>query len=376
MTDIILKFTLQNHHMKQLYALSLAIAINAALIAQTSSQTFVYTGTAQLFTVPPCVDSLDFFVNGAEGSMDGGNLGLPGKGGEVSGRLNVTPGEVLYLFVGGAGAAPVGGFNGGGNGGTSTNGPAGGGGGGASDIRQNGPSINNRVAVAGGGGGCGGYNGVGGGSGGNLVAGMGTTGAGIGGFPGTQTLGGAGGAGAGACGVAGTTGVLATGGAGGNVTCGNGFGGGGAGGGGYYGGGGGGGAASLFCCPDWSGGGGGGSSYTAASASGVVHAGGSWGGNGEITLMWIPCPTSVSENDLQRTIHVYPNPVTNTITISIPGISGTMNVTLTDVSGKEILKAELNSRIFKMDASFLQQGFYFLVFEDENGQVVRKIIKQ
>lgn len=123
---------------------------------------FEYTGTEQAFTVPLGVKHIMVAVKGASG---GGNCGgcQPGKGGLVRATVSVTPGETLYIFVGGAGGDRTGGFNGGGVGGKGQVG--GGGGGGASDIREGGDGLINRVVVAAGGGGSGepGISGYGGG---------------------------------------------------------------------------------------------------------------------------------------------------------------------------------------------------------------------
>jgi hypothetical protein len=97
-----------------------------------------------------------------------------GEGGEAKARIAVTPGETLWVFVGGEGedTEPVpatdeyvlageGGFNGGGDGGPGgvdpgdeENGDGAAGGGGASDVRQGGSDLDHRVVVAGGGGGA------------------------------------------------------------------------------------------------------------------------------------------------------------------------------------------------------------------------------
>ena len=89
-------------------------------------------------------------------------VGAVGHGAEVSGDLTVTPGDTLYVEVGGAptvggncfsGVACVGGFNGGGSS------RSGGGGGGASDVREvprdQSGSLSSRLIVAAGGGGSG-----------------------------------------------------------------------------------------------------------------------------------------------------------------------------------------------------------------------------
>ena len=129
----------------------------------TTTCTFGPTGAEDTFQVPGGVSSVHVVATGAPGAV--GQLGgTAGLGAEVSGELTVTPGQTLYVNVGGAptnvaagtcfgGVACVGGFNGGGSS------AAGGGGGGASDVRtvsrnQSG-SLESRLIVAGGGGGSG-----------------------------------------------------------------------------------------------------------------------------------------------------------------------------------------------------------------------------
>ena len=124
---------------------------------------FEYTGAVQTWTVPSDVTSVHLNVSGAQGGDGFGSSGAMtegGYGGIVNGNLAVTPGQVLYIYVGGEGQTVTsgtlsgGGWNGGGNSrGFTTNGR--GGGGGASDVRVGGTSLNDRVIVgAGGGGGC------------------------------------------------------------------------------------------------------------------------------------------------------------------------------------------------------------------------------
>jgi hypothetical protein len=100
-------------------------------------KTINYTGGAQHFTVPSGVRNLDIVARGAAGA---GNP--PARGGRVHATIPVTPGEKLWVFVGGAASGQIGGFNGGANGGpygyASCPGCSGYGGGGASDVRQGG----------------------------------------------------------------------------------------------------------------------------------------------------------------------------------------------------------------------------------------------
>jgi hypothetical protein len=234
--------------------------------------TFSYTGAAELWEVPFGVTSATFDVDGAAGSAGsaGPTFGAGGLGGRASATIAVTPGQVLQINVGGAGALPGGGFNGGATAGIGVATASGGGGGGASDVRNGAYALADRLIVGGGGGGGG--NSLGapgppdGGVGGGLVGGDGL---GTGAFPfpghgGTQTQGGTSGGGAS------VNGSLGAGGAGscdGPIQCGGG------GGGGLYGGGGSGG----------SGGGGGGSGYGPA---GVVFQSGVRSGNGQVTVTY------------------------------------------------------------------------------------------
>ena len=232
--------------------------------AQATTQAFSYTGAEQTFTVPAGVTSLEVAAIGGHG---GSAAGAGGAAAQVTGTIHVTPGETLYVEVGGNGQN--GNPDGGGIGGGGFNGGAAGGagGGGASDVRTSpraqGLSPDDRMLVAGGGGGSGQNGGCVGGAGGAAEqAGEAGSCQNEGGGAGTQSSGVAGGTIG--CGF-GQAGQLEMGGVGG----GNGFNGetcnldtGGGGGGGYFGGGGGSGASAAS-----SGGGGGGSSLVPTGGS-------------------------------------------------------------------------------------------------------------
>ncbi|HYV95611.1 MAG TPA: glycine-rich protein [Chitinophagales bacterium] len=339
--------------------------------ATSQTTTFDYTGDVQVYIVPDGVCNLEVDVQAAEGSKDGGSLGIPGKGARVTGTLPVVPGQTVLVYVGGMGTDTSGGFNGGGHGGSATlsNGPAGGGGGGASDIRFD--SV--RMIVAGGGGGCGGYTGTAGGDGGCTAGFQGETGAGLGGGGGTQLNGGDGGTGAGYCGYAGASGMWNFGGKGGDVDCGTGFGAGGGGGGGYYGGGGGGGAAYLFCCPDWSGGGGGGSSYTDASVVDAVCTSGYKSGNGQITITEIVC-TGIT-GDLQMSVRIYPALFSDFIVVETYSVTSS-EWTMLNAFGETINQGIILSQELKINTRALSTGVYFVQIKSADGMTVRKIVKE
>jgi hypothetical protein len=223
--------------------------------AVAQATVFSYTGAEQSYTVPAGVSSLSLTAIGAPGGgpLSGGLAA--GRAALVSGIVNVAPGQVVFVEVGGSGGSPVGGFNGGGDSGT-RNGISVYGGGGASDVRAL-PmsagviSLNSRLIVAAGGGGSG-YPAARGGDAG--AAGGSAPNSSVGGGAGTQTAGGAGGCDSLQLGC-GTDGSLGSGGTGGSSGDGAQAREGAGGGGGLYGGGGGGGVSDGAV-----GGGGGGSS--------------------------------------------------------------------------------------------------------------------
>jgi hypothetical protein len=233
---------------------------------------FGYTGGQQTFVVPAGVTSVTIEAWGAQGGD-----GTGGLGGYSTGTLSVSPGQTLFIYVGGQGATnQSGGFNGGGTGGVDTNpsGTNGSGGGGASDVRAGGNGLGNRVIIAGGGGGRAptgaGANG-GGASGLDAVDYI----TGFGGHGGTQSAGG---------GVHTDRNATSGGyGYGGNGSTNYNAWGGGGGGGGFYGGGGG--TSTVDHGSGYSGGGGGGSSYTGGVTSGSTTSG-SRSGNGQIKITY------------------------------------------------------------------------------------------
>jgi hypothetical protein len=116
---------------------------------------FVYTGAIQQFIVPNRVTAIQVNAIGAKGGTGGG--GQPGgAGANITTTLNVTPGQILYIVVGGfPGQSATAKYGFGGNGGTDNSGTGyGGAGGGLSGVFSAGaPTTANALVVAGGGGG-------------------------------------------------------------------------------------------------------------------------------------------------------------------------------------------------------------------------------
>lgn len=144
--------------MKSFSTWGFALLSCAATSAFAQAVNFSYTGAQQTWVVPAGVTQVSVQVWGAQGGSsydcDPAIQEDGGLGGMAQGTLNVTPGQTLYIYVGGKPTDPgnvtpkPGGFNGGGDGGE-----YGAGGGGASDIRVGGTALTDRVVVAGGGGG-------------------------------------------------------------------------------------------------------------------------------------------------------------------------------------------------------------------------------
>lgn len=130
---------------------------------------YVFTGATQSFLVPDQVTELIIECWGAwgfgESTTSHQAMYSGGPPQYVKGTINVTPGDVYIVSVGGSPLdtdAQTGGWNGGGNGGDSGTANsanfqfgAAGGGGGATDIRFGGSALANRILVAAGGGGAG-----------------------------------------------------------------------------------------------------------------------------------------------------------------------------------------------------------------------------
>lgn len=113
---------------------------------------FVYTGALQQFIVPNRVTAIQVKSIGAKGGT-GARGQVGGAGANITTTLNVTPGQVLYIVVGGfSGQSATAKYGFGGNGGSGTN--YGGAGGGLSGVFSSAtPAIANALVIAGGGGG-------------------------------------------------------------------------------------------------------------------------------------------------------------------------------------------------------------------------------
>ncbi len=138
---------------------------------------YQYTGAIQQFIVPNRVTSIQVNAIGAMGGTGGGGQ-KGGAGANITTTINVTPGQVLYIVVGGyPGQSATAKYGFAGNGGLASGGTAyGGAGGGLSGVfTSNSPANTNALVIAGGGGGGSGTGGTTGYNGGAALNSNGTT---------------------------------------------------------------------------------------------------------------------------------------------------------------------------------------------------------
>ena len=84
----------------------------------------------------------------------------------------------------------------------------------------------------------------------------------------------------------------------------------------------------------------------------------------------------VDENSLISNLQISPNPTISSIRINIPELKYPVNISLTDISGKEIIKEIIDKTNTDLSLINLNPGMYFLRFNFANQSVVKKIIKQ
>ena len=144
-----------------LFFLTASVFSNAQLVSKNialikplgiNTQVFSYTGVIQKFIVPNRVTSIQVNAIGAKGGT-GARGQVGGTGANITTTINVTPGQILYIVVGGfPGQSATTKYGFGGNGGSGTN--YGGAGGGLSGVfTLSSPSNASALVIAGGGGG-------------------------------------------------------------------------------------------------------------------------------------------------------------------------------------------------------------------------------
>ena len=83
----------------------------------------------------------------------------------------------------------------------------------------------------------------------------------------------------------------------------------------------------------------------------------------------------VTENNPLSDIQLSPNPTTDILQISIPGLNAPINISLTDISGKEIINQIIDKATTSLSLRDISLGVYFVRFNFAHQSVVKKIIK-
>jgi hypothetical protein len=94
---------------------------------------------------------------------------------------------------------------------------------------------------------------------------------------------------------------------------------------------------------------------------------------------WGGCDaTYISSGKKNEGIKIFPNPVTNSLTVSREGVLNVARIRIVDLLGNRLLNAEWkNQKEITLNTSLLKPGIYFLVIENEAGErFASKIIKQ
>ena len=118
-------------------------------------------------------------------------------------------------------------------------------------------------------------------------------------------------------------------------------------------------------------------SWIDTTATGIVfHAQYFGGGFEPYTLLYTPPPTN-TQTLQQKSIQVYPNPVTDVLHIAIDKSYSNAFFSIVDIMGKEVLRVDnAKQSDLKIDVKTLLPGTYFLIVKDQNQQLHQTFIKQ
>ena len=96
------------------------------------------------------------------------------------------------------------------------------------------------------------------------------------------------------------------------------------------------------------------------------------------TLMVTPGTASFGEEGLivEKRINVFPNPVSKTVTVSIPGLQGQAAIRVFDMYGRMLIQKNSNQEYTRFDMSSLARGIYLIKIKMEGKESNIKIIKE
>lgn len=88
-----------------------------------------------------------------------------------------------------------------------------------------------------------------------------------------------------------------------------------------------------------------------------------------------PTTVSLEEESNIDMIEFYPNPATSEVNIQFPALSENINLTIRDLSGKEVYNiVSISEPYLSIDINELESGFYFMIFNDGKTQRIEKLV--
>lgn len=85
---------------------------------------------------------------------------------------------------------------------------------------------------------------------------------------------------------------------------------------------------------------------------------------------------SVDDVDVNTTVAVYPNPVVNTLNISLTENTEVLNASIFNVAGQQVYNTNISGNNTSIDVSNLTNGMYYIQLKGEHTNATQKFIKQ
>ncbi len=101
---------------------------------------------------------------------------------------------------------------------------------------------------------------------------------------------------------------------------------------------------------------------------------GTYNGTTCSTTFNIVTTTAVNETEATAAFTLFPNPATNTVTISIDETMLNSTATITDITGRNLTAVLLSTANRELSTSSFANGVYFITLENEKGRVTKKLI--
>lgn len=82
--------------------------------------------------------------------------------------------------------------------------------------------------------------------------------------------------------------------------------------------------------------------------------------------------SGINKNSIHADYKVFPNPVNDQLTVKSP-VNGASDVSIMDVTGKNVIEFNTSDKEFSINVSEISQGMYFLRIKNQKGNFVKKI---